>query len=47
LEDCSKETDGEIVSVYIQGFRKLRDAQDGTKVYVSQYLLIALTLFAF
>lgn len=36
LEDCSKETDGEIVSVYIQRFRKMRDSKDGTKVYVSQ-----------
>lgn len=35
LEDCSKETDGEIVNVYIQGFRKIKDGQDGTKVYVS------------
>ncbi|KAI6177250.1 Phosphatidylinositol 3-and 4-kinase [Aphelenchoides bicaudatus] len=34
LEDCSKETDGEIVSVYVQGFRKMRDSQDGTKVYM-------------
>lgn len=35
LEDCSKETDGEIVNVYIQRFRKMRDSQDATKVYVS------------
>lgn len=34
-EDCSKETDGKIDHVYIQRFRKIRNAQDGTKVYVS------------
>jgi phosphatidylinositol-4-phosphate 3-kinase len=34
LEDCSKQTDGEIVNVYIQGVKKMRDTPEGTKVYL-------------